>query len=69
MRGKARIDVGANGTARRPARPEEGQGMTATTDLDVREGVDRETVETVQSIGVCRINVSAACIHRQMYSI
>ena len=25
--------------------------MTATTDLDVREGVDRETVETVQSIG------------------
>ena len=25
--------------------------MTATTDLDVREGVDRETVEAVQSIG------------------
>ncbi|MDQ1899604.1 Fe-S cluster assembly protein SufB [Paracoccus sp. WLY502] len=25
--------------------------MTATTDLDVREGVDRETVETVQSMG------------------
>ncbi|WP_410217592.1 Fe-S cluster assembly protein SufB [Paracoccus sp. (in: a-proteobacteria)] len=25
--------------------------MTATTDLDVREGVDRETVETVQNMG------------------
>jgi Fe-S cluster assembly protein SufB len=30
---------------------EEGQEMTETIDLDVREGVDRETVEAVQNMG------------------